>query len=491
MGLRHLYVDGDKDTGIEVQIGQYSWNINQSLNSKSTFSCTIEDVNGATITSGLEINFYDDTTHIWGGTIIKIDDVAKKINRLQYTIQADDFNELLERKLVFKAFTDFTIAEMVEYLIDEFFSDYGITAGTIEGSTIVNICKLPYVYGHEALNTIANFGSYFWNIDKDKQLHFRTIGYETSSNTITDSTLTSTINNVRRTRDLTNYRNYQYIKGKDRLSIVQNQKTPTPSCDGSNREFFVKYKIAKEPTIQIYRDSDSTWHNQEVGIKSLQGEDSTFNWWWQYGSTQITHNEDDTVLGSDDAIRVTYQGLIPLIVVAQDASEIALRGQYDAYKYNKYVEDIADALKYARNLLSKYANEADTYNFQSIQNDYDLGTLVPVTDTLRNIDESFLVKSVSMSARGINDIWYEYELLDGTNLGGWEEYFKKIEEPSKITQDDTETIVYIKSITEDITLSGEYNISRYTPLHPSVTLYPSLTLYPGTLIPGSEVTLSD
>jgi hypothetical protein len=479
MGIRHVYLGGDKDIGTEVQIEQDTWNVIENIGSKSIFSFVIKDLNGATIDGGTEVTFYEDTTLLWGGYIKDLEDYSPGTGRLEYIVSATDYNELVERCLVIKGFYNETIEDMVTYLIDNFFTSYGITAGTISAITVVNKVPLGYVFGHSTLNHLRNFGNYVWNIDKNKQLSFQQIGYSISGTPINDAALTSTINNFRRNRSMQNYRNRQYVRGHDRLSVQQIQKTPTPTPNSSHREFFVKYKIGLEPFIEV--NTGSGWVVQTVGLIGLDEGESN-QWWWSYGSSQITHDENETVLTATDEIRVTYYGLIPLIIVTQDSDEVSSRGYYDSYDYNEKLEDLTDALQFGNNLLEKYANTADTFTYRMYSKVYEPGEQVQVSmSTLRVVDETFLVKGCTWTPRSINTITYDYEILDSPNVGGWEDFFKNLIKATRITVDTDEIVIYVKEQDETIDFTGQYNITEIDPLEPSDTLYPANDLYPGEI----------
>ena len=480
MGIRHVYLGGTSITGTEVQISHNSWSIQENIGSKSTFSFKIEDLNGASLDGGTEVTFYDDTTYLWGGSVKDISDYSEGVGRLAYDVVAEDYNELVERIQVVKGFVNYSIEDMVNYMIDNFFATYGITAGNISATTVINKVPFNYKYGHTCLNHLQKFGNYVWNINKDKELSFNLIGTDVSGTEINDASLTTTINEFKRNRSMNNYRNRQYVKGSDRLSITQYRKTPTPTPNSSHREFFVKYRLGLEPSIETNR-AGAGWVSESVGVKGLQDGDSK-QWWWSYGSTQITHDENETVLTASDAIRVTYFGLIPLIVIAQDSDEIAERGYYDAYDYNGNLQDTIDAFTYSQNLLEKYANTADDFTFNTQTKMYEIGEQVPVLmSSLRTIDENFLVKSCTWTPRGINAIKYDYSIIDSPNVGGWEDFFENLVEASRINLDDNEIVIYSKLEQETLTLSGEYTISYISPIYPATNLYPAANLYPGTV----------
>jgi hypothetical protein len=480
MALRTVYYGGDISTGTEIEIDN-NWTIQEKINVRSTFTFKIIDDNGVTVRILDEIYMYEGTEKLWGGVIKTITDYqVGNTTDVHYECVAEDFSELLHRTLCNKSYDDKSIEYIIESLIDNYFNDYGITMGNIDASTILTRVRLVYRKGDSALEDyLKKFGNYIWYVDKDKKLHFHLISYTTSS------TALSGYEGLKRNRNGNNYRNYQYVKGRKRYSPLQSNETPTSPPNGVNREFFVKYEIAKEPAVEINRGSG--WISQTIGLKGI--DDGNAQWYWNYQSTQLTHDENETVLATGNQVRVTYYGLIPLIVATYNTAEVARVGKYQEFIYDGDLDDASDAIKYSNQLLSQYANEADTLTFKLQSKTYEIATQFPVNISTPAINDTFFVESITWKPRGVDAIDYNYTVLDGVALGGWEEFFRSLVQLDEIEVDDNEIVIQIESISEQFNWAGEYDIEQQLPLYPSTTLYPSNTLYPGSS--GSSYNVSD
>jgi len=480
LGLRHLYIDGIAGVGTEIQIGN-SWTIEQKINGKDTFSFTVEDTNGATIEPLKEIYFYDDTTYIWGGVIKTVD--ISKVNpiRAVYSVKAEDFTALIERPLIIRSYEDKTIAQIVSSLITTYFSAYGITEGTNTISTVIKLITFNYENGDNVMNQLKNFGNFQWNVDKDKVLSFTLINAITSTTALTDE--------LSLTKNLSadNYRNTQYAKGKKKRTIYQSEKPMTPKPDGKTREFFSTYPIAEEPLIET-NVNGAGWVEKTIGVRGLQTDK---DFYWSYNDTQVSQDDAGTVLTdanpTDDEIRISYYGLIPLLVVSKDTAEVTEHGAIEHYIYNKHLENSIDAKNYVMTLLDKYANDADQISFTIQSKIYNVGEQIPITDSLLNISGDFLAESCQWSPRGVDSINYTYKVLDGVALGGWEEFFKNLFAPEVIELNDQEIVIRIYDWDEPTNHDGEYTITVYSPLVPETTLYPEDTRYPNTYVSDSTV----
>jgi hypothetical protein len=484
MGIRHVYVGGDSSTGTEVDIQQDNWMVEERLNYRSKFNLTIVNNNGANIDPLIEIYLYDDTTKLWGGIIMEVNDYRPGLHtNLFYTCACQDFSELVSRPVISKDYntTNQSIGDVVSNLITSYFSTYGVKLGNIIAETKLNKATFVYKRGDLCLDWLKDLGNFVWYIDCDKKLHFHSVGY------LTTTTQLANENNFRKNRSARNYRNVQYVKGRKRiLDTEQVNKSVTPAPDGTSREFFTKYGIAKEPTIQVNRGSG--WVTQTVGLKGLVTDKQFY---WNYGDTQLTHDENETVLSdSTDEIRVTYYGLIPLIVAYSNASEVAAHGEIHHYVYNDDVEDSSDALNYAAKLIEKYANDADTVNFTLQNKTYDIGYQFPIVKSSPwNINETYLVENIKWKPRGVNEIDYTYTCPDGAALGGWEDFFKQLIQPDKVDIEEEEIVIVLHDITETHGQDGSYGITYLTPLYPSNSQNPGLALFPGTI--SSTETIND
>jgi hypothetical protein len=221
------------------------------------------------------------------------------------------------------------------------------------------------------------------------------------------------------------------------------------------------------------------WGVATIGVKGLA---TGKQFYWSYGDTQLSQADTETVLAVGSEIRVSYYGLIQIFIVTNNYAEQTSKGfVVQEYRENAKLYHSNDAANYARQLLDKYSNECDKISFELIQKDYEVGeTFRLVKAAPWNINEDFLIEACSWKPMGVNRIRYSYKILDGSSLGGWEDFFKNLFAPAHIEVSDNEIVITLKQLnTEFVEVTGEYNITLDTPLAPSETLAPSTTLAPG------------
>ena len=483
-----LYYDGTNLTGTEITIDSL-WQITEQVKNRSVMECNVTNANNTALTPGKECYLYDkDGEKIWGGIIKKYKDKEIDYNRLEYKLRLVDFSWLPTRILATISYENRTIDYIVKDLISRYIgnsvdSDYdlGITEGTIETNLVeLNIITFNYISVFDALNKLCEFGNFVWNIDKDKELHFYTIGYVENSTILDRNNNRIYIKDFRRERNIDNYRNHQVVKGSDSIEDIRSNETPSPVPDGDVKTFMTKYRIAKRPTIQV-STGGGPWINKTVGELGKDS-DEDYDFFWSYGSRHISQSDSDSALTSNDEIRVSYQPLIPIMVIANNETEITSMGMYQDFKLNTLLQNKLDALTYASELITEYAQIADNIKVSLYEHTYNVMEKITVNDDLRGIEsEKFLVESCIWKPHIVNhaNIVYEYTMLDGAALGGWEEFFANLLKPKKITLYDKEILILLHEYEENRTHAGDYNITIYTDLlSPSATLQPTPTLTP-------------
>jgi hypothetical protein len=487
VGLRHFYIhDENGDVELELAVEKKSWSLDEKMNARGILYANILDrgeafyASSASIICGREITFYEDTTYHWGGVLRNITSIREKEKgRLIYSVAIEDYCALTDRPVVKGVWEDTTLEEIVHALIDTYFSTSGISAGIIDAPATVNRIVINYLKGNAALDHLAGFGNYVWRVDKDKLLHF----YDLSSafRPVNLTALTGE-KQFEMHRSNGNYRNKQWFKGNKKKTVYQENKNVTPTPDGEVREFFSTFPIAEEPLIEVY--TGGAWVIQTVGLK---GPTTGRQFYWNYNDTQITQDESETALdaGSGEAIRISYYGLMPIYGVVQSTTEIARRGYTEEnFVNNDKLYSSIDALRYAAQLLTKYANDGDSASFILRSKDYEVGEQFTLTKAAPwNYSEEVLVERCKWVPVSPTEIEYNYKVLDGASLGGWEEFFKNLMQIEHIEIDTDEILLYLQSIDEPLEQAGTYDFTMLTPLFPDTDVYPddSPPLYPGEI----------
>src|SRR4030042_647137 len=482
-----LKIDDDNDGVCETEIiMDPNWSIEERITCRSSMSCTLIDSNSSTIENGKEIQLYesDGITFLWGGIIIDVDDYEDDDNSVDifYDLKIEDYTVLTTRALARISYENKTIDYIVKNLIDRYLGntinpdyDFGITEGIIQtGLATIDLQIFNYLNIYECLDILSGYGNYIWNIDKNKKLNFYTIGYIVNPTAFNN--LSTIFKNLKRHRTMSNYRNYQYVRGNNKITNYRTNEIPSPSPDGIIKSFTLKFPVAKTPQIEV--DIGAGFVNQSVGVRGIDSEND-FEWFWTYDSNTISTSDSVAALAIGVDIRVSYYGLVPIMVASKNSAEITSRGIYEHYVKNEYLNSIPDSIKYANEILKKYAEIADNITFDLYEKTYSPMEQFYLTHSKLLISsELFLVESVTWSLEiDCDNIVYKYKVLDGAALGGWEELFKEMFKPNYIETGATDLIVAFEEYNDNLSWSGVYEATEYDDL-----LFPADDLFPADLL---------
>jgi len=494
--------------GVEVQIGR-GWNFSSKINEQVTFTATLINPT-ATITKGQEIIFTVNGVDVFAGIIVDYTKIEIGPTVLNYDISAIDYKKICERRIVTEAYTNksagYIFADILtkylsyEYITSESYTIFvsestivseltllSTTTATIEGGPVFDYI----VFNRKSVLDVFNFlcenaPGYNWYISTDKKLYFVSkLSYKSVS--VVDSTFDHF--NCNYNDNLSGYRNIQYIEGGQAETTTQSQYSPTPKPDGISKEFFVRYPIAREPVIEINLAGGgwSTIPASEIGIDTIE---TGKKFYWSKGVNKVTQDTAVlTVLGTTDAIRITYIGLRNVLVLVEDNPKILARAAIETESTGKYencfsdssITSINTAITYANSLIERYNKPAvisfDCYSL----GDIGINKLVYVSKTLYGIADWYLCESISASYCTTTGIKYSVTLLEGDPQGGWEDYFRKLTAQSVISIENNDTLVKYNSLNETYTMSSSTSIIGTYSLYVTTTTVISLTLTLGTL----------
>jgi hypothetical protein len=472
------------------------WSISEKINARSTMQVTVIDKQNATITQGSEFQMFNGVTKIFEGVILRIRKQETDPGFLYYALDIVDNSALADKRVIAKTYINETAGDIVTDLISEVLGEENVTAGTIATGPIISKAVFNYIKVSAALDYIKKVTGYNWNIDRYKQLQF----FDRSTN-IAPWRLNDSVQHSRFTQEsnMDEYRNTQYVRGGKGLTSTQSNEVPTPAPDGKSRSFVTRFPIGQEPTIEVNLDG-AGWTEVDSADIGINGLNTNKKWYWSYGSQVLTQDSAETELASVDAIRITYVGLRNLFVKVENAPEINSNGKYEALTTEKSISLNEQAIEFANGLIQTYGEVKDSISFDTEVNGLQAGQLLPVEKTLYDINNDFLIESVTIKAADSENIMYSIKALDGASIGGWEEFFKELLKGNRdYAINENEVIILLNLQTENCAYEGEITIHidrriPNVPLLPSKSLKPSANLYPSPsskLIFDSEVTLYD
>ena len=223
--------------------------------------------------------------------------------------------------------------------------------------------------------------------------------------------------------------------------------------DGETRTFRTRFSLASKPVIEVFKNN--LWQQisaDDIGIKNI---DENKKYYFNYDTNEIEQDSSEEALSIDEKIRATYIGLKSIFIMQENTNEIENRskvesasGKYERFDTNESVNSMSEAYQYTNSLIKKYGEIEDKVSFVTEENGLEVGQVINVKYNELGIDDDFLIETISIKPLGTNTLEYTVSALDGTALGGWENYFKNIIESTQQTISENENIIFMKSIND-------------------------------------------
>jgi hypothetical protein len=229
-----------------------------------------------------------------------------------------------------------------------------------------------------------------------------------------------------------------------------------------------------------------------VGVNGL---DSGKYWYFTYESNVVSQDSGQAVLTAGSTLEIKYTGLYPIITVAEDPAQIASRalvetgtsGIYESLVNETSINEKSQSQEYGEGLILKYGIIPSIITFDTEVSGLAAGQLLPIQKSLFGINASYLIESINISSPDGKATNYSVKCLDGSSLGGWEQFFKDLLKGNRqYIINESEVVAFLNVHTESQNWAGEMTVSTFTPLYPADVLDPADVLYPGTLT-GTEV----
>lgn len=300
-----------------------------------------------------------------------------------------------------------------------------VPCALIQDGVGVDHAVFPYEQATSVLNTLASSSGYWWMIDQDKRLHFKSPEYYQTAVIIDSTVVVPNSLSVKNRAQV--YRNRQYVKGGKDITISQ---VETRAGDGKTKAYVMGYPLAEKPSLVRMKIGAGAWAEKTVG---MLGSDTGKDWYYQKGSNVITQGDANsgTALTTADQVEVTYKGEYDLIVVMSDYGEIAetaareggdTTGIIEAVENNLNINSRDNAISYAGSVLQAKAKESRIITFKTMWGGIEAGMITLVKWPSIGAPFEALVQSVKYSIVG-EQLVYDVTAVEGPDGGSWTEFF--------------------------------------------------------------------
>jgi len=439
-----------------------SLSLTDAIGERSALRFSLSDIDGSlTVARGQEVGILLGGETTFGGTIDRIirrRPGAAKPHRI-HDIDCVDWHQLADRHLVAESYAEQPAGAIVRDIVDVYLAAEGVfyDASSVQDGPTVRKAVFNYVPASQALEELGELVGFLWWLDADKRIHFvERATYEAPWVLDSDDLVNNLV--IEEPRD--GYRNRQYIRaGQD----ITDPRIETFVGDGASKTFTLKFPVATQPTVRV------NTVNQTVGIWGVRT--TGYDWYWNKGDPNIKQDDAAVPLTEADTLEVTYQGLFPIIVVAEDPTAVLERqaveggtGIYEAIEDEPNLDDREAALDVAQGFLRKYARLNQIISFYTHHSGLRPGQILRVNLPDRGLDGGYLVQEVTLSRLG-GEYWrYDVRAVSGETVGGWAQFFRKMARQGRaFVIRENEVLTKLKAVTETLMLSDTLTKSTGAP----------------------------
>lgn len=470
-----------KINGVPVKFVNESIMIEDTVGERSTASFVVWDETGSRhYQKGEPYQIYDND----GDLIISgvIEDSREQAcgpvePGILHEITGTDNHYFADKRIVAKSYTNLTAGAIVHELIQSYLSKEGISCGEIQDGPVVTESVFNYIPVTDCLDSLAEKAGFWWNIDSQKQLYFvarqtYVAPWEVNSIDVLDEPEV--------TQGNPQYRNKQYvIGGKD----VTDTLTEIMVGDGQTRSFTVGFSIAQEPAIVIQRGLEV------VGIPSsgigIKGKDQGKQWYWSKGDPVVVQDDNESVLGASDQVRITYRGEFPMVAIYAYAPEVnrlrTLEGDGTGLVENVENEETNSkkaALQSATSKIQQYAVDGRKLEFRTDRKGLKPGQLITVNLPKYGLNRiEMLIQTVQIQD-DVTRLIYDITAIEGPADESWAKFFYNLvttkQQVIRENISEDEILVILEQYSKTWLPGDGNNIFR--------TCYPA-----GDLCPGSDL----
>lgn len=322
---------------------------------------------------------------IFGGILTSIKDELSGANTLRFKVTATDFTFQLNRKQAVERYEGETIEFIIDDLVTKYAPDFTVT--NVMASIVVNSIAFNRITLSECFRKLSELVNYNWYVDYNKDIHFMPANGEPAPFDAIDGNYIRDSLTV--TKNLSQIRNRVTVVGGE---VPSPTRTVLHAGNGSTTTFATQYKFATKPTVLVGGIAKT------VGLDFLDL-DASFQCMWDFNQKYIRFTAGNVPAdpGAGTNIEITGEPLLPILVNIPDSASIAEYGEYEFSIADKNINTDDQAIERALAELKAYAGTISEGQFSTYKPGLRSGQVIRVTDSLRGLDEDFVIQKVGYS----------------------------------------------------------------------------------------------
>ena len=375
----------------------------------STLQFSVLNYSGkAVFVVGDQVDLYQDSYHVFGGTVVTIENVNDGGKLIESQISCIDWSFRMNTKLVTKNYAAMDPADIVADILSNFTDGTYTTTYVVRGNFAVSTIKFNYVSVTNSLEKLAKQIGWEWYVDPDKNLYFfppnvtatAPFGLDDTSGNFNWPTLDVT-------EDLTNMKNSIYVLGGTYTNTFTSGNTPdTYKTNGVQQVFSLSYPYDLS-TLTVTLAGVS----QTIGTANVTDP----------ATVQVLYNDSGrfiqftTTPTTGQTVVIYGNAKIPVLTQVQNSAAVALYGEQQDVIVDSTILSVAEAQERAQAQLDLYGGPIYTVKFDTLKTGLIIGQTINVNSTIWGVDINVIVKEVDAKAYSPTSLIYSVTCV-GTEI---------------------------------------------------------------------------
>ena len=345
-----------------------------------------------------------DSNVIFGGSIITIEEQLD--GGVEFVkCQCRDWTFDMDRRLVVKTYTNETVADIIDDIVDTYLTDLGYTNVNVDCDQVIDYIAFNYEYPSKVLQQLAQLVNFDWYVDHDMDIHFFAKDATEAPFSLTDDNGNYYIDSLTIKKDATKLKNVITVRGGQYLG---DSYTESYVADGTQLTF---------PLVNKYNSVTVTVNavSKTVGIANIDSLDD-FDCLYNFQEKSLTF-KPATKPSATHVVAVTGMPYIPVLTRKTDNDSFLTYGIFEFKIVDSSINTKSAARDRAQAELNLYADALDEGSFETSLNGLEVGQLISVQSTFRNIDEQFVITRISTSIPNPDQLRHRVTLTTTQTFG--------------------------------------------------------------------------
>jgi len=433
--------DVDKSTEIDWK----SINLNRAMtNQVDTFSFEIVRANSSGYEPAIndKVELLEDSVLLFGGQIVAIEKTVEAMKEV-VKVSCKDFSFDMDRRLVVQVYENMTVDDIIDD-IQANFLPAGYTTTNVNCTVEIKYIAFNYELPTKCLQQLAQITNYDWYVDEAKNIYFFLKGSQTAPFELSDTNGKYIYDSLEVSDDIANIKNSIIVRGG---KYQGNAYYEDIEADGDQTTFNYAYQYAN--TVLTVNSVVKT-----MGIDFIDdptGFDALYNF-----NEKAVKFPVGTRPTAGQIVRLAGNPYIPVVTKLTDSVSAALYGEFEFKIVDKSIASKEAARDRARAEIAAWAASVKEGQFSTYSTGLKVGHKIRIQSTNRGIDNYYIISRIQSKMHTPTSMEHSCQLVTSQTYG-MVEFLQAllIAKDKEIEIGQDEVLDSVLGLRDDITLTDD------------------------------------